>query len=321
VLISADEYVEYLPHAVWHLEELVATDSTLAFSKICELARRSVKVVLTGQGADEPFAGYPRHLGERYGWLLRALPQGLVDGPLSAVVDRLPRNKRLKRAVHSLGTRDSLRRMVAVWTIADADARRQLYLPGAQPRDSGMSATALWGPDVRHLDGLSQMLCLDARLSLPDNLLLYGDKLSMAASLEARVPLLDLDLMRFVERVPPELKIRGRTRKYLLRRAVRKWVPDEVLRRKKVPFQSPIDQWLRSDMTAHVRELLLDRDSACRRYFRTDTLQRLVDEHVTGREDHQRMLLSLVVFELWYDQFLRPSSKALRDRILASRPA
>jgi asparagine synthase (glutamine-hydrolysing) len=131
-------------------------------------------------------------------------------------------------------------------------------------------------------------------------------------SLEARVPLLDLELMRFVERVPPQLKIRGRTRKYILRQAVAKWVPEDVLRRKKIAFQSPIDSWLRTDLTARVKELLLAGDSACMQYFRRDTVTRMIAEHVKGREDYKRALLSLIVFELWHEKYVRPS----RDRLL-----
>ena len=167
------------------------------------------------------------------------------------------------------------------------------------------------------------MLYMDSRLSLADNLLLYGDKMSMAVSLEARVPFLDLELMRFVESVPPQLKIKGRTRKYILRRAVAKWVPEEVLRRKKIPFQSPIDSWLRTDLTTHVRGLLLGGDSACMQYFQRATVQQMITEHVSGRQDYRRALLSLIVFELWHDQFIRPSSARLRGEMFqgsADRP-
>ncbi|HZL07293.1 MAG TPA: asparagine synthase C-terminal domain-containing protein, partial [Coriobacteriia bacterium] len=160
------------------------------------------------------------------------------------------------------------------------------------------------------------MLYMDSRLSLADNLLLYGDKMSMAVSLEARVPLLDLDLMRFVESVPPQLKIKGRTRKYILRQAVAKWVPEEVLRRKKIPFQSPIDNWLRRDLTAHVKQMLLGGDSACMQYFQRTTVEQMITDHVSGRQDYQRALLSLIVFELWHDQFIRPSSASLRGEML-----
>jgi asparagine synthase (glutamine-hydrolysing) len=317
VMVSADEYAAFLPDAVWWLEELVATDSTLAYQKVCRLARESVKVVLSGQGADEPFAGYPRHLGERYGYLLRALPPGVLQHGLAPLVNRLPRSFRLRRAVRALGESDTHRRMLAVWTVMDEDLKQSLYRPGARVGDGSPSMLALWSGDVAHLDGLSQMLYMDARLSLADNLLLYGDKLSMAVSLEARVPLLDVDLMHFVEGVPPELKIRGWTRKYILRKAVAKWVPEQVLRRKKIPFQSPIDRWLRTDLTGHVRDVLLSEGSACRLYFAPAALARLIDEHAAGRRDHQRVILSMVVFALWHEQFIRPSHQQLLDTMFA----
>lgn len=316
LVISAEEYAGFLPLSVWHLEDLVATDSTLAYFKVCEMARRTVKVVLSGQGADEPFAGYPRHFGERYGWALRRLPPGVHTHVVAPLVRALPRNERLKRAVRSLSDPDIRRRMVAVWTIMDAEEKRRLYAPGLEPEGGSDDAAALWEADVRHLDGLSQMLYCDARLSLADNLLLYGDKMSMAVSLEARVPLLDLELMRFAESIPPQLKIKGRTRKYILREAVRRWVPDEVLRRKKIPFESPIDRWLRTDLATHTSELLLSPDSACNERFSHAAIQRLITDHVNGRQDNTRTLLALIVFELWHQQFIGPSTAALRRAML-----
>ncbi len=321
VVISAHEYADFLSQSVWHLEDLVATDSTLAYYKVCEMAKRTVKVVLSGQGADEPFAGYPRHLGERYGWALRRLPTSISRNVVTPIVNALPRNERVKRAVRSLGDVDVRRRMAAVWTIMDADEKRRLYAGHFQPDVMAHDPAAMWQADVQHLDGLSQMLYCDARLSLADNLLLYGDKMSMAVSLEARVPLLDLELMRFAESIPPELKIKGFTRKHILRKAVRRWVPDEVLKRKKIPFESPLDRWLRDDLVQHVSELLLAPDSACRTRFNESELRRLIGEHVRGREDNRRSLLALVVFELWHQQFIEPSDTALRRSIKSAAGA
>ena len=165
VTVSADEYAEFLPLSVWHLEDLVATDSTLAYYRVCELARRSVKVVLSGQGADEPFAGYPRHLGERYGALYRGIPESLRRVAIDPAIRRLPRNERLKRAVQSLGAADPAERMVAVWNTLDEDLKCRLFRPGTRvPADAG-SMIDLWRGEIGHLDGLSQMLYVDARLS------------------------------------------------------------------------------------------------------------------------------------------------------------
>lgn len=318
ILISAHEYAEFLPFSIWHLEEPAAMDSTLAYYRVCELARESVKVVLTGQGADEPFAGYDRHLGERYGWLYRGLPEFWRASVVSPLIERMPRGERMKRATRALGTRDPRQRMIAVWTLFDADLKRDLYREGVAPPDDSQAAGRLWERDVAHLDGLSQMLYMDARLSLADNLLLYGDKMAMATSLEARVPFLDLDLMRFVESLPPGLKIRGRTGKYILKRAAEKWVPSEIINRKKVPFRPPIDRWLRTELKTHLADVLLAEGSACAKYFLPGTVRRMIDDHAGGRQDYKRALLSLLVFELWYDQFIRPSAGRFRAALFAA---
>jgi len=318
IIVSATEFADFLPLSVWHLEEPVATDSTLAYYKVCALARQSVKVVLTGQGADEPFAGYPRHLGERYGGLVRRLPSGLREGVLSPLVEHLPRTEQLKRAVRSLGIADAGERRAAVWTIMDSDFRRRLYRDGRMaPKATNVGG--LWEDDVRDLDALSQMLYLDARLSLADNLLMYGDKMAMSVSLEARVPFLDLELMRLVESIPASLKIRGLTRKYILKRAVAKWVPRDIIQRRKIPFRPPIDEWLQSDLTSHVSDLLLAEGSGSMEYFNRQAVKRMIDDHAGGRQDYKRALLSLLVFELWHGQFIAPTRRAFQTA-LRNRP-
>lgn len=306
VVLSADEYERFLPQSIQYLEEPIATASTLAFHKVSELARRHVKVVLTGQGADEPFAGYPRYLGERYGGLFRALPASLRNAVVSPVAERLPRQEQIKRAVRSLGVENPLDRMQHIYAIIDEPLRGRLYGSHASPNGAVHEAVSHWQADVAGLDGLSQMLYVDARLSLADNLLMYGDKMSMAVSLEARVPFLDLDLMALVESIPPGYKIRGRTQKYILKRAVSRWIPAEVISRKKVGFATPVDQWFRGDLRAAVEDRLLAPGSACRNYFEPAVVGEMVRDHQRGRHDYKRALFSLLTFELWHEQFITP---------------
>ena len=324
VVISADEYAEFLPRSIWRLEEPVATSSTLALYKVSELARRHVKVVLTGQGADEPFAGYPRYLGERYGALYRLLPAAVREGVVAPLAERLPRNEQLKRAVRSLGTAEPLERFRRIYTIVDEPLKRRLYgQPAGTATGNGQRATGvgtlaggngnghdpihLWQADVAGMDSLSQMLYVDARLSLADNLLLYGDKMSMAVSLEARVPFLDLELMAFVESIPPRFKIKGRTQKHILKQAVARWLPPEVIARKKIGFATPVDQWFRGDLRATVEDRLLAPGSACRTYFDAAVLREMIDDHRRGRHDYKRALFSLLTFEIWHETFIKPA--------------
>jgi len=318
IVISSDEFADVLPQSVWHLEEPIATAATFAFYRVCELARQHVKVVLTGQGADEPFGGYPRHLGERYGWVYRGLPPFLRRGLLAPLVERLPRNEQLKRAVRSLATSDEVERLARVYTVLDEDLQHELLRDDSSADGDVASAIARWHGEAAKLDSVGKMMYVDARFSLADNLLLLADKLSMAVSLEARVPFLDLELMELVERIPSTMKIRGWQQKRILKRAMSKWLPDEVLRRKKIGFATPIDGWFRREINSVVKEQLLDESSACRSYFRPEVMARLIREHESGRHDHKRILFSLLTFELWHQQFIAPSRWPGADRDAAS---
>jgi asparagine synthase (glutamine-hydrolysing) len=310
-VISADEFIEFLPKSVWHLEEPVANPSSLPFYWICRLAREHVKVVLTGQGADEPFAGYGRHLGEYYGRWYRGIPGPVRKRLLTPLVDALPRNEQLKRAVHSLDIRDPLSRLTQIYSICDADLRQRLYKPGAglQSQASLERIVRDWHHEAQHLDSLNQMTYVDARFSLADNLLMYGDKMSMAVSLEARVPFLDLDLMAFVESMPARYKIRGWTQKYLLKKAVAKWLPPEIVHRKKIGFSTPVDQWFSKELRNYISDKLLGASSACGIYFDQAAIGRLIADHESKRHDHQRHLFNLLSFELWHELFIRKGGR------------
>ncbi|MFQ5708108.1 MAG: asparagine synthase (glutamine-hydrolyzing) [bacterium] len=322
LVVSSKDYLELLPRSIWHLEEPVATGSILAYYMICKLAREQVKVVLTGQGADEPFAGYPRHLGERYGAWYRVLPAVVRHGLVAPIIERLPRKERLKRAVRSLGIADPQKRMLSVYSTIDASLKQRLFRNGYLQRENGAisDAVRLWQSDVVDLDSLSQMLYVDARLSLPDNLLMYGDKMSMAVSLEARVPYLDLELMRFVESIPPGLKIKGRTQKYLLKKAVSKWISDDVINRRKIGFHTPVDDWFQRDLRSDFAERLLAPGSACTTYFRPETIREMLNDHQHRRQDYKRILFSLLTFEIWHDQFIRPARWAPKHEQMVALP-
>jgi asparagine synthase (glutamine-hydrolysing) len=166
----------------------------------------------------------------------------------------------------------------------------------------------LWHTDVAGLDGLSQMLYIDSRFSLADNLLLLGDKLSMAVSLEARVPFLDLELMEFVENIPPNLKIKGGTQKYILKKAISKWVPKAIITRRKIGFNTPMDNWFRRELRRFIEDRLLPSDSACNEFFKRETIQAMLDDHRSGRQDYKKALFCLLTFEIWYDNFIKSKS-------------
>jgi len=306
VIISAADFIEFLPKAIWYLDEPIASPASLPTYWVSKLAREYVKVVLTGQGADEPFAGYPRHLGAYYGRWYRMAPEFVRKGVISPLIKRLPRIEKYKRAVRTLDIEDPLTRLTQIYHIFEGELKQRLYRPELIDEiDTNLEPIVRdWWKDSQHLSELNQMAYVDARFSLADNLLLYGDKMAMAASLEARVPFLDLDLMSFVEGMPAKYKIRGRTQKYLLKKAATRWLPPEIIHRKKIGFDTPVDQWFGGELQKYMSDLLLQPGSACNQFFNLDELERMINDHANKRRDFQRHLFSLITFELWYQTFI-----------------
>jgi len=305
VRVSASDYVGFFADSFWYLEEPVLSQSTFAFYYVSKLAHEHVKVVLTGQGADEPLAGYDRYRGERLagslGWL--------AGSPLSrTLVLALPRAEKLKRAARSLAERDPLARFAQIYALFPAAERRRLLRPDLAHRLDGLDAAeplrGLQG-EVAHLDSLAQLLYLDTRLSLPDDLLLYGDKMAMANSLEARVPLLDRELVEFVESLPVSLKMRGFTGKYVHKRAAERWLPRATIHRRKKGFTTPVDVWFQKELDGFARDTLLSPGSACRDLFEPLFVEQLLVEHRDRRHDHRRRIFALLSFELWHRRFLQ----------------
>jgi len=149
------------------------------------------------------------------------------------------------------------------------------------------------------------MLYIDTRASLPDDLLMVNDKMSMANSIESRVPFLDPRLVEFVESLPIGCKLRFNRGKHLHKKALERWVPKEVVYRKKKGFDNPVQHWLRAKLSEHVDGALFSNDSSIRRYFDVKYVRELVDQHRSGRENHMRQIFLLVSFEMWHQRFMR----------------
>jgi asparagine synthase (glutamine-hydrolysing) len=302
IVISKRDYLDSFERLVWHLDEPIGTWAALPMYWVSALAARHVKVVLTGQGADEPWGGYRRHRGERLGEWYRLVPPAVRSGVVAPLVNRLPRALSLKRGVYALGTDDLVQRMTEAYTVFTPDMKQRLYRAGFG--EHGSDALRYWQAPVRHLDSLAQHLYIETRFSLADNLLMYGDKLAMAHALEARHPLLDIELMQFAEGLPSDLRLRGWSgHKYLYRKAIARWLPEEILHRPKKGFETPFDEWFQEEIGGQVRDELTSSTSSCTRYFHPSYIHELIDKHVSRREDHTRMLLTLLIFEHWHRSF------------------
>lgn len=309
LVISPQDYEAYYDRYLFDLEEPVGNESAAAFYFVSRIARERVKVALSGQGADEPWAGYHRHLGARLSTAYAMLPLSVRTGVLRAVNSHFSGNERLRRGVESLGDPDVLSRFVKIYSFYSADMKKRLFLPwvlqqisvdGREAREALRSLQA----EVAQQDPLTQMLYVDTRTNLPDDLLMVADKTAMANSLEARVPFLDYRLVEFVERIPPHLKIRGLHGKYLHKKALERWLPKEVVYRKKKGFANPVDLWLRNGMRPLVRRLLLSDDAAIRRYCSPEYIAQILASHEAGQRDCMRHIYLLLSFELWHRQFI-----------------
>ena len=302
VQLDRAEFEQSLPHIVECLEEPIATSSIVPMYFVSQRARQDVKVALIGQGPDEMFGGYKRHLGVHYGNWWRGLPAGLRS-MVGFAVKGLPRNETLKRGVASLGTEDRLRRYQDVFSLAPAATIDGLFHDDLLPERQGRELVDYWrglAPQMAHTDELGGFQLLEIRSSLPDELLMYADKLSMAHSLEVRVPYLDRTVVEYVQRLGSHFKVRNGSRKWLHRRVCQSYLPQVILRRKKRGFASNVvDEWFRSSLKGELSELLLDESSLMFGLLNPKPVRRLLEGHQSGRQDNHKLLFSLVMLEQW----------------------
>jgi asparagine synthase (glutamine-hydrolysing) len=287
------------------LEEPIASSSIVPMYFVCQRARQDVKVALVGQGPDELFGGYRRHLGVRYGAVWANAPHW-VRAPLASAITALPRNETLKRGVHSLSVQDRMSRyahVLSLWPSEDIDS---LFSDGVLPSNSDKAMLGCWQGMSELMSGTDELggfQFLELRSTLPDELLMYADKLSMAHGLEARVPYLDRELVEYVERLSASLKVRNGTRKWIHRRVCQSFLPNTILRRKKRGFAvNVVDDWFRSAVGGNMTEVLLDKDSYIYQYLRPSAVRSMLQEHESGKRDNHKILFSLLLFEEWLRQ-------------------
>src|SRR5437016_7390229 len=302
VKLDQAEFERSLPRIVECLEEPIAASSIVPMYFVSQRARQDVKVALIGQGPDELFGGYKRHLGVRYGNYWRRLPKS-VRWALRFAVNGLPRNETLKRGARSLGIENRLTRYQHVFSLAPAETIDGLFRDDVLPEKPRHELVEYWRglvPQMEHTDELGGFQLLEIRSSLPDELLMYADKLSMAHSLEVRVPYLDRTVVEYVQRLDASFKIRRGTRKWLHRQICQSYLPARILKRKKRGFAvNVVDEWFQSSLKGELPELLLDKGSLMFELLKPEPVQKLLETHRSRRQDNHKLLFSLVMLEQW----------------------
>jgi asparagine synthase (glutamine-hydrolysing) len=324
ITLTPGDFLAFLPEYVWHMEELVCEPPALALYYVSRLARRAgAKVLLSGEGGDEAFGGYQNYrnllLFERVksalgparsllstslraagplGWE-RVRPYGkLIDSPLSEYY--LSRTATPETPFNRLKT----------------ELYREEFAEALGERESNEVSRSLFG---RVLDRslLDQMLYVDTKTWLPDDLLVKADKMTMATSVELRVPLLDFQVLEFAASLPQSFKVRGWTGKRILKAALKGSVPREILERKKTGFPVPYARWLREDLKEFVLDTVLAPSAALRAYFRTDALRDMVDGfYRDGRGSKE--VFCLLVLELWLQRFATAETFQSRPVVVQS---
>lgn len=310
------DVVGLLPKLVWHMDEPTADPAVITAFLVSREARRDVTVLLSGVGGDELFGGYRKYrahyLAERYRLIPRLLRRGVIE-PMAAALPSfrgtsLKGHVRLAKKMARSGSLPPEERFIADSVYLDDAQRRGLYgeaalarVNGADPR--GLHREFLSG--VSHADFLNRMLYLDTKTFMVSLNLTYNDKMSMASSVEVRVPFLDWELAEWAAwNVAPRLKLRGATTKHILREAMRPLLPAEVLRQKKAGFAAPIDYWLAGELRGMVDELLGESTIRRRGLFNPRAVRRLVEEQRSGREDWSAQVWQLLTLELWQQAFI-----------------
>jgi asparagine synthase (glutamine-hydrolysing) len=216
----------------------------------------------------------------------------------------------LKRGLHSLDVPDRMKRYQNVLSLLPGDEIDGLFQDGILPPAPGDKILDAWqdlAPLMNETDELGGFQFLELRSTLPDELLMYADKLSMAHSLEVRVPFLDKEIVEYAERLPSNLKVRNGSGKWLHRQVCQAFLPARILKRKKRGFGvNVVDDWFRGTARKKMEEILLDRDSQIYRYLRASAVKQIYDEHRSGENDNHKILFSIVVFEEWLRAHAEP---------------
>ena len=300
------DFVEFIPGFVRHMDEPVADSASLSLYYVAKLARQHVTVCLSGEGSDELFAGYDFYA---YNLAIERI-RGLVGGALpGAAASLLPKQGRLAKARKYLemASKPLERRYNGISTY-EAQLQRGLYSrefaqQGAQgnPEVNGFLESLF--NRTRGWDPLARMLYFDTRTWLVDDLLIKADRMSMACSIELRVPFLDHRLVEFAATLPPAQKIRGMNVKRVLKEAMRTRLPEAIVQRRKMGFPTPIELMFRGELYGYARQLLLSPAALSRGYFDRGRIEKLLDDHRDGRAQNHREIWQLVVLEEWQKQF------------------
>ncbi len=307
-IVVRPDVVSLLPKLLWHMDEPLSDTAFITTYLVSEFARQDVKVILSGVGGDELFGGYRRYLGEHYAERYRRLPRWLRSGAAS-VAGHLPADRhsgvlntlRLAKGFLSTAEMSADDRYRSYLQVLDRETVSSLLL---QESAQGADPLAVAFAKAGRMDDMNRMFSVDAETQLPDDLLLLTDKMSMAVSLECRVPLLDHQLVELAASMPSSVKVRRGRLKHILKESLNGILPDDILNRKKRGFGTPMGAWLKRELAPLLRGVLAPDVVRNRGLFRPEVVDRLIKDHEANRIDGTDTLISLMNLEIWSRMYL-----------------
>lgn len=301
LIVTQKNLMDELPALVRFRDAPVAEPSDIPIYLLSKEANKTVKMVLTGEGSDEFLGGYPKHIFERYVSWYQYLPLMFRCRLIEPLVNALPyKFRRAKIAIHTMGLDDWEDRMARWFGAMSPYERATLVRLG--PERIGRHATSYVVPSRKN-SSLRKILFFDQTSWLPDNLLERGDRMTMAASLEARMPFLDHQLVNFVSSLPDNMRVRRATTKWILREAMKGILPKLIIERSKVGFHVPVNEWFRGPMRDYLYDILKGPSSHASVYYNQDALEKVLSDHVRGRQNHEKLLWCLLNLEIWHRQY------------------
>ncbi len=300
VELDQKTYNESLSKAIAFTEEPIASPAIVPMYHVSKRARQDVKVVLTGQGPDELIAGYKRHVALHYGHFWRQTP-GVIRNPLKKILGRVKSSEALIRGLYSLDVADRDARYEQILSILASEEVNGMFkqeVLSDQREEKLMAWRQDLAPLVADTDELGGFHFYELSSSLPEEQLIFGDKMSMAHGLEARVPFLDHDIVEYVTRLPASYKVRWFKRKYLHKRICERVLPKEIINRGKIGFATPVDEWFSQSMNSKLNKVLLDPGARIYEYLDYPKVRGLITQHIDGRRNNHKILFNLVVCEL-----------------------
>ena len=305
-----------LPKLVWHFDEPFADSSAIPTYYVAQMAKQNVTVVLSGEGGDETFGGYPnRYFWDQIAEKYRKVPYWLREYFLKKIASiiPLPQNGRLQNRVRQLkkfltyAGMEQERRYLHWFSIFTPELKETLYKESIQEKIEDINSYNVYQShfnEKRCEDLLNRMMYVDTKVLLPHDLLTKVDRTSMAHSLEVRVPFLDHELVEYAWNIPSSLKLKGKTTKYILRKMAARFLPDEISWRRKQGFEVPISSWFKGKLNNYAKEILSEENIKKRGYFEGKAVKKILDKMDKGITQYGPHVYALIIFELWNRMFI-----------------